>query len=81
MRHLGLLTIGRCRKLLLLHGQIMDTDTNRHICAICGESKGPSKARFEHRRLSLDNPPKPVVCKCKTPNKVLSSIWWTRRRP
>lgn len=47
---------------------------NSHICPICGESKDPSKARFEHRRIGLDEPPEPVVCKCRDPNSIFASI-------
>lgn len=45
-----------------------------HICKICGESKDPSKARFEHRRLGLDEPPEPVVCRCRDPATIFGSI-------
>lgn len=45
-----------------------------HICPICHESKDPSKARFVHVRLGLDEPPEPVLCKCKDPMKIIASI-------
>ncbi|KAM4067550.1 hypothetical protein HRG_001445 [Hirsutella rhossiliensis] len=47
---------------------------NSHICKICGESKDPTKARFEHRRIGLDEPPEPVLCKCRDPDTIFSSI-------
>ncbi len=45
-----------------------------HICKICGESKDPTKARFEHRRIGLDEPPEPVLCRCRDPGDIFASI-------
>lgn len=43
-----------------------------NICTVCGESKDPSKARFAHVRIGLDEPPEPVLCKCKSPIEILN---------
>jgi hypothetical protein len=41
---------------------------------MCSESKDASRARFVHVRLGLDEPPEPMVCKCKDPSMMLDSI-------
>lgn len=43
-----------------------------HVCSTCGEIKDLSKARFVHVRIGLDEPPKPVVCKCKDPIEIFN---------
>lgn len=52
-----------------------------HICLICGESKDPSKAGFEHRRVGLDEPPEPVVCECRDRNTIFDSVMSKFRAP
>ncbi len=52
----------------------MQRDTDSNVCLICGESKDASTARFVHVRLGLDEPPEPVLCKCKDPIKIITSI-------
>jgi len=47
---------------------------NSHLCPLCGESKDVSRARVEHVRLGLDEPPEPILCMCKTPNEVMDGI-------
>lgn len=46
----------------------------RNACPTCGESKTVDGARFEHVRLGLDEPPEPIICKCKDPNEVVYGI-------
>ncbi|EMC97272.1 hypothetical protein BAUCODRAFT_68752 [Baudoinia panamericana UAMH 10762] len=45
-----------------------------HICPICHESKDPHRARFAHVRLGLGEPPEPVLCKCKDPMTIITSV-------
>ena len=51
----------------------METDTD-YICSVCSESKDPRKARHEYRRLGLDEPPEPVLCKCRDVNDTIALI-------
>ncbi|KAL9122248.1 MAG: hypothetical protein Q9187_001200 [Circinaria calcarea] len=59
---------------ILHHHADTNMNTNGDICTICGESRNPHTARYEHVRLGLDEPPEPVLCKCKEPVKILESI-------
>lgn len=52
---------------------IISSDTS-HICPGCGGSRDPTKARFEHRRLGLDEPLEPVLCKCVSPSKAFDTV-------
>lgn len=36
-------------------------------CTVCGRSKTVDGADFVHVRLGLDEPPEPLLCKCKSP--------------
>ncbi|KAM4056699.1 hypothetical protein HRG_003567 [Hirsutella rhossiliensis] len=47
-----------------------------HTCAVYGESKDPTKARFVRRRIGLDEPPGPVLvlCKYRSPDVIFESI-------
>lgn len=47
---------------------------NSDLCEICGESRNPATARFEHRRLGLDEPPEPVLCRCRNQDEIFTSI-------
>lgn len=47
---------------------------NTNICTTCGESKTIEGARFEHVRIGLDEPPEPVLCRCKSQKDYVSSI-------
>lgn len=52
----------------------MNSVPTGNVCERCGESKDASTARFVHVRLGLDEPPEPILCKCKDPMIVLDSI-------
>ena len=52
----------------------MVTMTDDHICLMCGESKDPGKARFEHVRIGLDEAPEPVLCVCRDAGEIMKSI-------
>lgn len=43
-------------------------------CPTCGESKTLEGARFEHVRLGLDEPPEPIICKCKKQEEYMVAI-------
>ncbi|KAF2858801.1 hypothetical protein K470DRAFT_220433 [Piedraia hortae CBS 480.64] len=45
-----------------------------HICPICNESRDPARVRFAHVRLGLDEPPEPILYKCRDPATVMSSV-------
>lgn len=51
---------------------IINATMNR--CPTCGESKTIEGARFEHVRLGLDEPPEPIVCKCKSQDEHMVAI-------
>lgn len=42
--------------------RVYTTSRSADICDVCGESKNPIMARFERRRLGLDEPPESVLC-------------------
>lgn len=48
--------------------------TSMNKCPTCGESKTLEGARFEHVRLGLDEPPEPIVCKCKKQEEYMFAI-------
>ena len=52
----------------------METKTNPDICGNCGESRNPKTARFEHRRIGLDEPPGPVLCRCRDPTELFEAM-------
>ncbi|KAI4206073.1 MAG: hypothetical protein LQ346_001316 [Caloplaca aetnensis] len=52
----------------------MEVDENSHVCSVCHESKDLSRARFAHVRLGLDDPPEPVLYKCKDSTSIINSI-------
>ena len=43
-------------------------------CPTCGLSKDPETADLMHTRLGLDEPPEPLVCKCKPMNESIEII-------
>ncbi|KAK7937813.1 uncharacterized protein PG986_014681 [Apiospora aurea] len=53
---------------------MMETKTNPDICENCGESRNPKTARFEHRRIGLNEPPEPVLCRCRDPTELFESM-------
>jgi hypothetical protein len=52
----------------------MDANMNTNICETCRESKTLEGARFEHVRLGLDEPPEPIICKCKRQDEYIKAI-------
>jgi hypothetical protein len=49
-------------------------NNTKNMCPICGEDKNPRTARHEQVRLGLDEPPEPVVCRCKDPMVIMESV-------
>lgn len=47
---------------------------NANVCETCRESTTVEGARFEHVRLGLDEPPEPIVCKCKRQDEYIKAI-------
>lgn len=45
-----------------------------HTCSICGVSKNPTRARFIHVKVGLDESPKPVICRSKVTSVILAGI-------
>lgn len=52
----------------------MSAPNDESTWALCGESKDPRKARVAHVRLGLDEPPEPVVCKCKPTQSIVLEV-------
>ena len=44
------------------------------ICPTCARSKTVEGAKFVHVRLGLDEPPEPLLCKCKEQSEIIRSI-------
>lgn len=51
---------------------IRGDDSDR--CPTCGLSRNPETADLVHVRLGLDEPPEPLVCKCKPAHEIMNSI-------
>ena len=45
-----------------------------NACPICGKSKTVEGATFAHVRLGLDEPPEPILCRCRPMNVVVNEI-------
>ncbi|KAI6986058.1 hypothetical protein KC359_g8918 [Hortaea werneckii] len=52
--------------------EIIDATTVR--CLSCGLSKDPNKPDFVHTRLGADEPPEPLICKCKPDSEILIGL-------
>jgi len=53
---------------------IQTTNRNERICPICHESRYPSRAKFVHVRPGLNEPPEPVMCRCRDTSIISNSI-------
>jgi DNA-directed RNA polymerase subunit K/omega len=47
---------------------------NSNVCSVCKRSKTVEGAVFAHVRMGLDEPPEPLLCKCRPMNVILDEI-------
>ncbi|TLS20633.1 uncharacterized protein PpBr36_11066 [Pyricularia pennisetigena] len=52
----------------------MASPSSASRCTVCGRSKTVDRADFVHVRLGLDEPPEPLLCKCKSPIDMVHTV-------